>query len=149
MESQKENCTSDSGSLDWHLLRKHLVEKYGKIPGREAIPGILQRASQEWEDIKVNIGRVKQSKAKGNPVKKTLEEYGISFPSSCPAVNIDQDVDEQNVCSSLSSTPSAATPTTAEEEQYQIQTAIRESLYMAEFEQPTFSHSISSSPSPN
>jgi len=145
LEDRKEDYTNKNGHLDWKLLRKHtaLIEKYskynlhGKIPSRESIPHVIKRMSEEADLANKDISRVKQSASKGNPFKKSLENYGITFPSTSADNTEMNAISNTDVCESKINY--LGTPSSKEEEESQLQIAIRESLYAQKehYEQPT------------
>ena len=81
-----------NGNKNWSLLRKHvyLVEEYckknlgGKIPGKQDIESILEKALADSGSYSLTFYRSKQnvSRKGENPAKSLLERHDIQFPSS-------------------------------------------------------------------
>ena len=80
-----------NGTKHWSLLRKHvyLVEEYckknfrGKIPGKQDIGNILEKALTDNNSGSLAFSRSKQggSRKRENPAKPSLERYGVEFPN--------------------------------------------------------------------
>jgi len=81
-----------NGTKNWSLLRKHvyLVEEYckknlsGKIPGKQDMGNILDKALTDNNSGSLAFSRSKQSGSRKHehPAKPSLERYGIEFPKS-------------------------------------------------------------------
>ena len=97
-----------NGNKNWSLLRKHvyLAEEYckknlgGKIPGKQDIQIVLEKALSDDDSCGLSFFRSKQSGSRKceNPAKTSLERHGLEFPSSnhvCSSSSIRSDSDYQ------------------------------------------------------
>ena len=133
-----------NGTKHWSLLRKHvyLVEEYckknfrGKIPGKQDIRNILEKALTDNNSGSLAFSRSKQggSRKRENPAKPSLERYGVEFPSSKHACNSSSD-------GAISSQILYTAPRNKGEEAEQLAMVIRESLR----EQSTSENSVNTS----
>ena len=90
-----------NGTKNWSLLRKYvyLVEEYckknfrGKIPGKQDVENILEKALTDNNSGSLAFSRSKQSgsRKRENPAKPSLERYGIQFPRSKHACSSSSD----------------------------------------------------------
>ena len=81
-----------SGNKYWSLLRKHiyLLEEYckknlgGRVPGKQDIQIVLEKALTDNDSCGLSFYRSKQSsiRKRENPAKPSLEWHGLEFPSS-------------------------------------------------------------------
>lgn len=124
-----------NGSKNWSLLRKHvfIIEKYckehfsGKIPAKHNLSDILSLALEGAStsgDRAKGIKQQTQVKSKrGNPARSVLETHGINFP----------DPTYDSLFSGYSAPSSSnllhrCKPVTKEEEQAQLDMALRQSV---------------------
>ena len=118
---------------NWSLLRKHVhaVKQYckseynGKLPAKKDLKFVLKKAL-EGSSLFANPSSIRARQRHENPAKSVLETCGIKFPSA------------SRVCSPPCSSSSATTssyehciPSSKEEEDAQVQTALIESRFIA------------------